>query len=49
MGSYSCDCSNLFFGGLISYKIVDIGLNLIESYPTKVTNSIDYFGGFGTE
>jgi hypothetical protein len=33
----------------MSYKIVNINLNLIKGYPAKITNSINYFGGFGTE
>jgi hypothetical protein len=33
----------------VYYKVVNIGLNPIKSYYTEITNSIDYFSGFGTE
>jgi hypothetical protein len=49
LGYYSRDYNNLSFGGLISYEIINISLNQIKGYPTKITNSINYLGGFGTE
>jgi hypothetical protein len=33
----------------MGHKVVDIGLDLVKSYSTKVTNSIDYLGSFGAE
>jgi hypothetical protein len=34
---------------LVSYKIVNISLDLVESYPFKVANRINYLGRFGSE
>jgi hypothetical protein len=39
----SCN-SNPFFNILVVYKIVDINLNLIESYTPEVADNIYYFG-----
>jgi hypothetical protein len=33
----------------MGYKIINIGLDPVESYPAEVTNSIDYLSSFGTE
>jgi hypothetical protein len=33
----------------MSYEVVNISLDLIESYSTKVADSINYFGSFSTE
>jgi hypothetical protein len=33
----------------MSHEVVDIGLNPIKGYSTKVTNGIDYFSSFNTE
>jgi hypothetical protein len=36
--------NNLPFNILVVYEIVDISLDLIESYTTEVTDNIYYFG-----
>jgi hypothetical protein len=33
----------------MDYKIVDINLNLVESYTTEITNNIYYFSWFATK
>jgi hypothetical protein len=38
--SYS---NNLPFDYLMVYKIIDISLDLVESYTTEITNNIYYF------
>jgi hypothetical protein len=49
LGSHSCYCSDFLFDGFIGYKIINISLDLVESYSAEITNSINYFGSFGTE
>jgi hypothetical protein len=33
----------------VCYEILDIGLDLVESYSPEITNRIDYFGCFCPE
>jgi hypothetical protein len=49
LGNYPCDRNNSPVRVLIGHEVVNIGLNPVESYSTKITNSIDYLGGFSTE
>jgi hypothetical protein len=44
--SYS---NNLPFDCLMVYKIIDISLDLVESYTTEVADNIYYFGWFATK
>jgi hypothetical protein len=44
----SCS-NNPPFNILVVHKIVDISLNLIESYISEVTNNIYYFGWLATK
>jgi hypothetical protein len=44
--SYS---NNFLFNILIIHEIVDISLNLIESYTTEVANNIYYFSWLATK
>jgi hypothetical protein len=38
-----CYNNNLFFNYFIDYEIVNINLDLIESYIIEITNNIYYF------
>jgi hypothetical protein len=49
LNNCSCDYNNFSFGNLVSHEIINISLDLIKNYPSKVTNSIEYFGSFSTE
>jgi hypothetical protein len=49
LGSCFRDCGNPSFGGFVYYEIIDISLNPVENYPTKVTDSINYLSSFGSE
>jgi hypothetical protein len=49
LGSYSYYYNNFSFNNLIGHEIINIGLDPIKNYPAEITNSIDYFGSFGTE
>jgi hypothetical protein len=44
--SYS---SNLSFNCFMVHEIVDVSLDLIESYTAEITNNIYYFGWLATK
>jgi hypothetical protein len=41
--------NNLPFNCFVAYKIVDISLNLVESYTSEIANNIYYFGWLATK
>jgi hypothetical protein len=43
LGCISCCSNNLPFNCLMVHEIVNISLNLVESYTTEITDNIYYF------
>jgi hypothetical protein len=46
LGRFSSQYIDLSIVVFVYYKILDIGLDLIESYSPKITNRINYLGCF---
>jgi hypothetical protein len=49
LGKHSSQYINIAIAILVCYKILDISLDLIESYSPKIANSIDYLSYFRSE
>jgi hypothetical protein len=41
--------NNLFFNCFIDHKIIDISLDLVESYTAEITDNIYYFSWLATK
>jgi hypothetical protein len=49
LGRYPSQYINIAIAVLVCHEILDISLNLVESYSPEVTNGIDYFSCFRSE
>jgi hypothetical protein len=49
LGYIPCCGSNISFNCLVDHEIVDISLDLVESYTVEVTDNIYYFSRLATK
>jgi hypothetical protein len=49
LGRFPSQYINLSIAILVCHKVLDISLDLVKSYPPKITNRINYFSCFYPE